>query len=351
MKIEPQEVRKIKRLLQRWESSGKVSPDQKVMLEQDLEEVINEQSAFDWKNLSFLSFFFAIICIILATSLMVVDDWLEKMLDYIFEVSDWVKSVVLFLISAALYWFAQKRRGQYPKRVFSNEALFLFGAVVVAFAIMYLGFSFDMYDGYFPILIFLAAIVYGAAGLILNSSVNWYLALAALGLWFGTETAYRSGWESYFLGMNYPMRYLFFGFLLLGLYKLFSAINLQVKFLRSTYTIGLLSLFFSFWLLSIFGNYADLEVWSDVAQYRFIYWALILGIVSVFAIWYGLRYQDQVARELGIIFLLVNIYTRYFEYFWDSLHKVIFFSLLALSFWLLGRKAETFWSLTERLEN
>ncbi len=347
MKIEQEEARKIKQLLEKWETRGKISTQQRAMLEEDLQSLSTKEKSFDWKSLSLLSFFFAVVCIMLATSLMMVDDWLESVLAYIFNTQDWIKSLILFLVAALLYFFAHNRRRQYPKRIFSNEAFFLFGAVSVAFAIMYLGFSFDMYDGYFPILILLASLVYGAMGLLLHSSINWYLALSALALWFGTETAYHSGWEDYFLGMNYPMRYLLFGAMLLTLYRLFVFLHLPKKFLKSTYTIGLLSVFFSFWLLSIFGNYTDLEVWSGVAQYRFIYWAIILGLACGLAIWYGLRYQERIAQEIGVIFLLLNIYTRYFEYFWGSLHKVLFFSILAVSFWLLGRKAEKFWRLSE----
>jgi len=43
---------------------------------------------------------------------------------------------------------------------------------------------------------------------------------------------------------------------------------------------------------------------------------------------------------LGLVFFLVNIYTRYFEYFWDRTNKGIFFAILALSFWFVGKKAE-----------
>jgi len=34
-----------------------------------------------------------------------------------------------------------------------------------------------------------------------------------------------------------------------------------------------------------------------------------------------------------------------FEYFWDATHKAIFFSILAVSFWLIGSKAEKIWNL------
>ena len=38
-------------------------------------------------------------------------------------------------------------------------------------------------------------------------------------------------------------------------------------------------------------------------------------------------------------------YTRFFEYFWDSLHKAVFLAVLAVSFWYLGRKAEAIWHI------
>ncbi|MGY0038547.1 hypothetical protein [Pedobacter sp. NJ-S-72] len=63
------------------------------------------------------------------------------------------------------------------------------------------------------------------------------------------------------------------------------------------------------------------------------------------SIFVGLKYRDDIAREFGITFLFINLYTRYFEYFWDSWHKALFFSVLAASFWLIGRKAEKIWNV------
>jgi len=42
---------------------------------------------------------------------------------------------------------------------------------------------------------------------------------------------------------------------------------------------------------------------------------------------------------------LINLYSRYFEYLWDITDKTIFFSILALSFWMIGRKAEKIWNV------
>lgn len=44
-------------------------------------------------------------------------------------------------------------------------------------------------------------------------------------------------------------------------------------------------------------------------------------------------------------FLGINLYTRFFELFWDNLHKTVFFGLQALSFWYIGSNAESIWNL------
>jgi hypothetical protein len=51
-------------------------------------------------------------------------------------------------------------------------------------------------------------------------------------------------------------------------------------------------------------------------------------------------------RGFGLTFLFINLYTRYFEYFWNTLHKAIFFALLAISFWFIGSRAEKIWNIS-----
>lgn len=68
-------------------------------------------------------------------------------------------------------------------------------------------------------------------------------------------------------------------------------------------------------------------------------------MVSLGFMIYGLKGKDALAREFGITFLLINIYTRYVEYLWDITDKAVFFGVLAISFWLIGRKAEKIWNL------
>jgi len=161
----------------------------------------------------------------------------------------------------------------------------------------------------------------------------------------------------YFLGMNYPLRFVIFGATLatLGIVgeHLFAspgsgAFSFKERLLSmsaQTRVIGLLNLFVALWIMSIFGNYGDMALWHKVRQYELLHWSLIFGVVAVAAVWYGLKRDDGVLRGFGLTFLFINLYTRFFEYFWDSLHKAVFFTALAVSFWYLGRKAEAIWHI------
>ena len=42
-------------------------------------------------------------------------------------------------------------------------------------------------------------------------------------------------------------------------------------------------------------------------------------------------------RKFGVTFLFINLYTKYFEFFWGVAHKAIFFTILALSFWVVRK--------------
>jgi hypothetical protein len=57
----------------------------------------------------------------------------------------------------------------------------------------------------------------------------------------------------------------------------------------------------------------------------------------------GIKKEDSLLKNIGVSFIFLNLYTRYFEYFWDELHKALFFGIIAISFWVIGKKAEKIW--------
>ena len=67
--------------------------------------------------------------------------------------------------------------------------------------------------------------------------------LLSLGNYVGLESGYRSGWGAYWLGMNYPLRFVLFGLLLtLAAYTLRSLL-MHRELERVTLSMGLLYLF------------------------------------------------------------------------------------------------------------
>jgi hypothetical protein len=170
----------------------------------------------------------------------------------------------------------------------------------------------------------------------------WLFFLLSLGNWFGAETGYMSGWGAYWLGMNYPVRFIFFGGALLALCWLLRG-RLQARHLYTTSkAMGLTYLFVALWIMSIFGNY-DIDNWYGVTQASLLPWALLFAVAAVLCIYISLKTDDGMLRGFGLTFLAINLYTRYFEYFWDGMNKVVFFLLLAASLAVIGRYAERIW--------
>ena len=173
----------------------------------------------------------------------------------------------------------------------------------------------------------------------------WVFALLSLGAWYGAETGYLSDWGNHFLGLNYPQRYVAFGGLMVACRFLLAGKKWFTTFDYSTYVVGMLYLFISLWFLSIFGNSESWIRWYSTKQVELWAWNLLILFGSVVAIFLGLKRDDAVARGFGITFFLLGIYTLYFSLLWDVMHAGLFFFILAVSFWLLGRKAEKVWNL------
>ena len=288
------------------------------------------------------------------------DDVLMKLLMRLFNAPALAKCGFFAVAAAAIFRYGLTRRRRHPHRRYSNEAVFVLGVLALAAAIFFLGVAIDTGTGHYAILFLIASLLYALLGLWFPSALVWVFGLLSLGAWMGTETGYLSGYGAYFLGMNYPLRFVIFGAALAALgiagqrwFVSSHAASPALKdrvFLMSPQTevIGLLYLFIALWIMSIFGNYGDLGQWRQVRQYQLLQWSLLFGAAALAAIWYGLKRDDGVLRGFGLTFLFINLYTRFFEYFWEPIHKAVFFVVLAVSFWYLGSKAETIWHLAQR---
>ncbi len=341
MRLTRKKAKLVKEVIQHWITENVITHEEgKKLL--DSYEVLK----FDWKRLAKYSFWISLICIVIAVSSIIADKVLMELLAKIFRAPDIIKCLFFAVVAGGIYYLGIKRRDKRPEKIFSNEAVFLLGVLATATSIAFFGKVIDTGSGHFSILLLLAAVVYAALGLWFPSKLVWIFALLSLGSWFGTETGYMSGWGAYYLGMNYPIRFVLFGAVLTALSTLFGQWHYRQQFLKPTRVMGLLYLFIALWIMSIFGNYGDMEKWYQAKQIELFHWSLLFGLASIAAIYHGIKFDDSTTRGFGLTFLFINLYTRFFEYFWNTLHKAIFFALLAVSFWYIGTRAERIWNLS-----
>lgn len=343
----------VTQVVERWQQSGVIDGETTARLTDSI-----TIASFDWQRTARYAFIIAILCLAIVVGAILADKMLMKLLMRIFNAPAIVKCGFFAIVSAAIFRYGLFLRKKHPHRAYSNESVFFLGAMALAAAVFFLGVAIDTGTGRYSVLFLIASVLYALLGLWFPSALVWVFGLLSLGTWMGAETGYVSGWGAYYLGMNYPLRFVIFGAALTALgiagqhvfaspdSSIFKARLLSLS--PQTKVIGLLYFFVALWIMSIFGNYGDMTQWQKVRQYELLHWSLLFGAASIGAIWYGLRHDDGVLRGFGLTFLFINLYTRYFEYFWDSIHKAAFFAVLAVSFWYLGRRAETIWHFGER---
>ena len=330
----------LKETISQWEANGTITKEAAATLQNSF-----SIRPFDFKKLAKYSFWIAIICLIIAGTTIIFDDLLFDFIKKFFTISVIFPCLLFAALAAVFFFIGLKRRKSRPEKIFSNEAFIFIGVLLTAVSVVYLGMLLDTDSGHFSLLFLLSTAIYGILALLFPSKLVWLFSLITLGSWFGAETGYASGWGAYYLGMNYPLRFVLFGIVLIGV-SFALKINAKLAGLHKvTYIMGLLFLFIALWLLSVFGNYGDMDSWYGVKQIKLVHWGIIFGIAAVGAIVYGLKQDDHTSRSFGITFLFLNLYTKFFEYFWNELHKPIFFIILAVSFWIIGWKAEKIWNL------
>ena len=287
----------------------------------------------------------SVICLITACFAIFSDRVLAELIKNLFNSPNSVKSVFFAGIAGGFYVLGNLRKIRKPHLFYSTEAIFFLGVVATAAAVFFFGKSIDVGSGHFSLLILLSCFIYGGVALWLGSKSIWLFSLISLGSWLWAETGYLSGWDAYYLGMSYPLRFGLFGVVLtIFSHSCMNKLGMQ-RFYRPTFGMGLFYTFVALWLMSIFGNYGEYDAWREVKQIKLLHFALLFALAACAAIYYGLKHDDAMARLYGLTFLFINFYTRFFEYFWTTTHKAIFFGLLGISLWYLGLKAERIWGL------
>ena len=221
------------------------------------------------------------ICAVIAIAAITADKFLLDLIARIFVDSKITPCLIFAGVATGFYAFAYRRRKTKPLHQFSNEAIIFAGVISTAASVAYFGQAIDTGSGHFSLLFLLSTVIYAALAFWFPSKLIWVFSLLSLGSWFGAETGYMSGWGAYYLGMNFPLRFVMFGIVLIGLSLLFKRYTYFKNFAHSTYVMGLLYLFIALWILSIFGNYGDLNSWYSVKQYELLHWGILFILLRL----------------------------------------------------------------------
>ncbi len=340
MKLDSDKAEFLKTTIHYWQKKGLINSEKAEELNSSF-----TVKSFDWQKLAQYAIYISLACGVFALGSLLLDKQITKILSSLYNTPNIIISTLSFLLATYFLIVGNNRRKKKTNRVFSNEAMLFAGVLLIANGLAYLGKTIDKSSENYAFLFLVAVPLYAFLGYYFKSKLIWSFALFSLGAWFGTQTSYLSKSNFYFLGMNYPLRFVCFGLILTSSSFLFTYFKKLTEFRLVTYFIGLIYTFSALWLLSVFGNFGRIDDWYKVSQTSLYGWATLSIAFCLLAFYLGFKFKDELAREFGATFLIINLYTRFFEYFWEAWHKAIFFLVLALSFWLIGRKAEKTWNL------
>jgi hypothetical protein len=341
MRVNKTERNILTKALKAWENQKLLSQEKVIELGNSLVE-----KPFNWQALAYYSFIFAIISLLIAVVSIFADKALLDLIDSLISTSYLTKSFTFLILSGLAFWLDWRYEQANAKKKYSKEVFSFFGAVLLAISTGFLSFLFGLEEK--PgILIFFLSVVYFIIAIIRKKELVWLFGIMALMIGYGAATYNLSKDNELFVGMNFPMRFTLLGLFLLGINFLLKKSEKLSLFKEPTYFSGLIVVFTALWILSISGNYSSYEKWLEIRQYQLWFYSILLLAASVIAIIIGIKKEDITLKNMGITFIFLNLYTRYFEYFWDSLHKALFFAIIAVSFYLVGKKAEKIWDRGE----
>jgi uncharacterized membrane protein len=333
MKIKPdvKEYKFLNHTIDEWVSNGDITDDKA----QQLKNTIKEPKSHTQQIAQYF-FFIALSCILLAFAAIFIDDkFIEKFKQY-FSLTNLFIAILFTVLSTIWFIYLKKKKHAISSAPF--EVYAVIGSLLLVTALAYYCKETGYGPKYTGFLLTLAMLLCSISAW-LRSYAVWIAGVLAIMGWYGAFSTWQSN-NDLFMGMNHPLRFAVFGILVC----VFSFIQSGIKTIsgtqRITYIIGLIILLTGLWGVSVFGNYTSLDDWAKVRQIQIIWYALLFAIIAALIFYYGIRRDDELTRDIGVFALLINLYTRYFEYFWDTTNKGVFFLILGISFWFIGKWIE-----------
>ncbi|KAA2239176.1 hypothetical protein F0L74_23505 [Chitinophaga agrisoli] len=337
LEVDQRENRLLQKAIAQWQETQLINREQAEQLQQSLHVRANN---IEWQTITLYIFIAAISCALMAFGSLVLDEkWIEVLRKKL-SLTDGIISVLFALLTIFLAYNGFRRKQAAPSFSLNRELYWLLPILSTGVTVVYLGKSLQYLGGNYGLFWLLATFCYGVLALAVPSRLLWTATLLCLAPAYVKLTYYITGDASWFLGMNLPCRLFLLAVVMLALHRLALPNRRYHSVGHITWAGGWLLLLLSAWLISIFGNSGTWSEWQQLRQVRLIWWVAGYTVLCGGVVLLGIKRRDAMVRDMGVIFLLLDMYTRYFEYLWDRTHKGLFFTILALSFWWIGRRIE-----------
>ncbi len=301
-----------------------------------------------------------------------------------FFASNWIefgraaKVASLLLMTAGFYAagieFSELGRWRFPTL---GLALLVLGCVMFGTAVLLLALVYGLRAQHAWSLLIDAAVWLGTA-YIVRSRLILFLGLIGVAAWFGAEVGYL--WGGYWIYLGRPLHFLGLGACLLAVSGLHARRGNR-RFSAPYALAGLLLIYLSALILSIFdlqrefravewqaptavwlmlfapylltaialavihfrwqrmsvtdppviltlGLFVLLLLLSIVAWtpgHREGYFVLVLTVLTAGGIYLGIAWESPIVLNTSMVFFAINVYTRFYEYFWPAMPKSLFF--------------------------
>lgn len=227
-------------------------------------------------------------------------------------------ATLLALTSAGL-WYGGVRMATNPRRLYPyTGAILVTASLAGVFGSLLLGFIAQNGPiGHPPIATLM--LVTSALGALTayRYYLRWPLLLALLLFFHGLGAWHTYGGRgAYFADIQDPksMALIALGTILLGVWH-----ERRLERGRLRRGAGFGGLYIIFGLL-----YLNLSLWFLTLPHGLLAWVLLFTAATIAQIVAGARLHDARFTGFGIVFLAINLYTRYFEHFWDQLPLGVF---------------------------
>lgn len=328
MQADKDEQQILNRALEEWTRNGSLSREKAEELRKDI--VVREDQG---RQLATYLLVIALACAILGVAALLIDEKILERLRRNFLLSHYFIAGGTALLASICFWYTHHRASKISE--LNRELNMLLGATFTLVSLTYFckvwgnGPAYTGLTGLFAICFF-------GLSLLIRSRVLWLIFLFAAMGWYGTFSTWHQS-QGLFLGMNYPVRFTLFGLMLI-LLAASQKYWLHISLLQNiTFQLGLLVFYTGLCGIAVFGNTGDLETWQAIRQTTMLPFAIGCGVLTALLLFAGIRWNRPVLRDFSLLFLLLQLYTHYFTYFWDALNKGLFFLFLAVSLGLLAR--------------